>query len=325
METLREDYTITPPELKEILNLSVQGIHHTLKANNIESILLKKKHRVKPDQIRKLFQARGYKYKNEVISFQVVKGGTGKTSISHSFAIRANQYGARVLCIDIDQQGNLTQAFGLDSSDFDTILDVIKDESKLSLNDVILPITPTLHLIPSNMNNSVLDRYLQVEQEPLEYIFTDLLKKLRTQYDYIVFDCPPAISCANTAATLASDRIIVPITPDKFSMEGLKITIEELARLNAKYKKAPPLINILFNRYDARKSSSSEYLKQLMSHEVYKDLMFNTFVRDNAEISNFIRHKESIFDSTKNSYAREDLDLFCREIMGLDTFAQTIQ
>jgi chromosome partitioning protein len=323
MDTLREDYTLTPPELKEILNLSVQGVHHTFKANSIESVLIKRKHRVKSAQIRKLFLARGYTYHQEVISFQVVKGGTGKTSISHSFAIRANQYGARVLCIDIDQQGNLTQAFGVDSTNFDTILDVIKN--KQSLTDIILPITPSLHLIPSNMNNSVLDRYLQVEREPLEYIFTDMLNKIRNQYDYIIFDCPPAISCANTAATLASNRIIIPVNPDKFSMEGLKITVEEAARLNAKYKKTSPCINILFNRYDARKSSSSEYLKQLMSNDVYKDLMLNTFIRDNADISNFIRHKESIFDSTKNSYAREDLDLFCREIMGLDSFAKAIQ
>src|SRR5690606_15258754 len=48
------------------------------------------------------------KRKPKSIAFQIIKGGTGKTSLAQAFAVRANLYGFKVLCIDLDQQGNLT-------------------------------------------------------------------------------------------------------------------------------------------------------------------------------------------------------------------------
>lgn len=325
METVREEYTLTPPELKDILNMSVQGVHHILKSQKIKTILDNKKHKIISNAVRQIFVSRGYKYNNEVIAFQIVKGGTGKSSLAHSLAIRANQYGARVLCIDLDQQGNLSQALGVTDPNYDTILDIIKKDDPIDVEQVIIPITETLHLIPSNMNNSVLDKVIQIEQGPLQYIFKDVIDKIRNNYDYIIFDCSPAISSTNTAAALASDRIILPVNPDQFAFEGLKITIEEISKLNNKYKRsAPLLLNILFNKFDARKSASSDYLRLLMAHDVYKNMTLKTFIRDNTDISNSIRKKLSVFDGTRNSYIREDLDILCKEIMGLSDFFATL-
>ena len=307
MGNLREDYSISARELDSLLSVTPQGMHHLIKSMEIQTEIKKNKKYIAPFEVRRLFESRGYQYKKEVISFSVVKGGVGKTSLSHSFAIRASQYGAKVLVIDADQQSNITQAFGIDEDDLPTIFDVIQHSS--TLEDSILPITENLHLIPSTMNMSFLDRYIQINQENLATVFKDLTDKALQVYDYIIFDCPPAISSVTAAATLASNRIIMPVTPMKFSFQGLKASFEELETLQKKFKNKDLLKNIIFNRFDARKTSSNEYLMKLAGSEAYKRHMMRCFIRENSDLENCINQKQSVFDYNRKNNAREDLDL----------------
>lgn len=316
MDALRQDYTISVRELDQLLNVTPQGMHHLMKSMDISTQIVKNKKYIPPVEVRRLFESRGYSYPNEVLSFSVVKGGVGKTSLSHSFAIRASQYGARVLVIDLDQQANITQAFGIDDEDLPTFFEVIQHE--MDINEAILPITSNLHLIPSSMNMSFLDRYLQLNQENLNDVFKDQIDKISKQYDIIIFDCPPAISSATSAATLASTRMVMPVTPMKFSLQGLKASFEEVSNLEKKFKKKNLEKSIIFNRFDGRKTSSSEYLRELASSEGYSKYMMNCFIRENSELENCINQKHSVFDYNKKNNAREDLDIFTRELMALN-------
>lgn len=316
MEQLRFDYSISARELDQLLNVTPQGMHHLIKSLELKTEIKNNKKFISPVEVRKLLESRGYKYKREILAFSIVKGGVGKTSLSHSFAIRASQYGARVLVIDIDQQANITQAFGIDEDDLPTLFEVIQQQ--VDIKDAILPITSNLHIIPSSMNMSFLDRYLQVQHENLASVFKDEIDKVIENYDYILFDCPPAISSVTAAATLASTRILLPVTPMKFSLQGLKASFEELANLEKKFKKDNLQKSIIFNRFDARKSSSTEYLTQLVGSDVYNKFLLKCFIRENSDLENCINQKHSIFDFIKKSNSREDVDLLTREIMGLN-------
>ena len=75
-----------------------------------------------------------------------------------------------------------------------------------------------------------------MSQENLATVFKDQIEKVIDNYDVIIFDCPPAISSATAAATLASTRIVMPVTPMKFSFQGLKASIEEISSLEKKFK-----------------------------------------------------------------------------------------
>ena len=315
MKTLREDYLVSLRELNQLLGVTPQGLHHIIKNKELGTLVKKNKKFLSPDKVRELFISKGYTYPNEIISFSVVKGGVGKTSISHSFAIRASQYGAKVLVVDLDQQANLTQAFGIDLDAVPTMYEVASNE--VSINEAIIPLTSNLHIIPSTMNMSFLDRYIQISQENIATVFSDRLDKLKDQYDFIVLDCPPAISSVTAAAALASDRVVLPVIPMKFSLKGLQASFDEIHELQRKFKKKDITKSILFNRYDARKVSSPECLQQLMSAPQYSEHLVKCFIRENSEIENCINDKSSIFDSNRKNNAREDLDLFVKEIMGL--------
>ncbi len=316
MEQLRDDYNLSLRELNDLLNVTPQGLHHIVKSKDLTAIRKSNKSYLSPASVRALFEDKGYAYHKEVIAFSVVKGGVGKTSLSHSFAIRASQYGAKVLVVDLDQQANLTQAFGIDDESLPTMFEIISNEA--SVEDSIIPLTSNLHIIPSSMNMSFLDRYIQIQQENLLSVFGDIFEKLKNDYDYIVMDCPPAISSVTAAATLASDRVIMPITPMKFSLKGLKASFEEIDELSRKFKKKNIKKSIIFNRFDGRKTSSPEFLKAVVATPEYGESLVQCFIRESSEIENCINQKTSIFDFSKKNSAREDIDLLTREIMGLN-------
>ena len=98
--------SITPSELTGTLGgMTIQGVYKALRSLQIPTEATSTRRKLIPSRgIRKLFEERGFIYPKQNISFQIVKGGTGKTSLSYSLAVRAYQYGARVLCIDFDQQ-----------------------------------------------------------------------------------------------------------------------------------------------------------------------------------------------------------------------------
>ena len=322
MDEIKSTLPIGASDLYSIIGVTPQGLHHIIKNLELQTSTSKNQKTLPSSEVRKLFLSRGYQYKNEVISFSVVKGGVGKTCLSHSFAIRAAQYGAKVLVIDLDQQANMTQAFGIDEEELPSFFEVIKQD--VDIQEAILPIAQYLHIIPSTMNMSFLDRYIQVQQENLATVFKDQIEKISKSYDYIIFDCPPAISSVTSAAALASSQIILPIVPMKFSFHGLRASFRELSSLEKKFRRPKLNRSIVFNRYDARKTSSPGYLTQLMGVKSYKGCVMNCFIRECADLENKINKKSSIFDSKKRSNAYEDMDLFTKELMGLNktTFVQ---
>lgn len=253
-----------------------------------------------------------YKFKHKIISFQIVKGGTGKTSIAYSFALRANLYGARVLCIDLDQQGNLTQAFGVNAKDKPVMIDVLKENKKLS--DAIFAFSPGLDLVPSRIENSILDNYLMLEKENISKIYSSLIDKVKDDYDVIVIDCPPALGQSVAAATLASDIVLSPLTPEQFSLSGLHITYDEISALARKYDKE---INfkVMINKFDTRTALSTEVLTLVLNDPTFKNLLCKTFIRVCQDFPNSINRGGNIYDDLKKSVAKEDVDLLTREIL----------
>lgn len=302
---------ITAADSAALLGISLQGVHRYLKLNNLETKKNQNRVYFGYETARKLFK---FEFEHFVISFQVVKGGTGKTSIAHAFSTRANLYGAKVLCIDLDQQGNLTQAFKVDARNLPIMIDVLNGHNKIE--DAIVSISPGIDLLPSRIENAILDKFLMLEKHSLDRVYDDLIAKYKKNYDLIVFDCPPALGHSVAAATLVSDIVVSPITPDYFSLAGLKITYDEIKSLSVKYRKKIQL-NILINKFDQRNALSSAVLKTIMSHDLYKDLLCSTFVRACQEIQNALYKGVNIFSSLKNTPAKEDIDLLTQEILSL--------
>jgi chromosome partitioning protein len=256
----------------------------------------------------------GIDYQRKTVSFQIVKGGTGKTTLVHSIATRANLYGARVLVIDLDQQGNLTQAFNIDAQKRPVMVDLL--EEKINIKDAVVNISEGLDVLPSRIENAVLDSFLMLNQHPLDKVYTNILAEVRGNYDLIIFDCPPALGQSVTAATLASDIVIAPVTPERFSINGLKISDSSMKDISKKFNRNIDF-KILINKFDTRTTLSHEVLSTLIRSKQYSKNMFKAYIRNSQEFPNVLAKSESIYCSVKETSAKEDIDLITKEILGV--------
>lgn len=303
------DSKITAGEAAEFLGVTIQAVHKQLKSKNLE--FKKNQNRIYFDHktARQLFKI---PFKQKTIAFQIVKGGTGKTSLVYSIAIRANLYGAKVLCIDLDQQGNLTQAFKINPEESPAMIDIIRENRPIE--DAIVHVGEGLDLIPSRIENAVLDNAIILGKHALTHVYKKLLDPLKTKYDLIIIDCPPALGQSVAAMALAVDEIVSPVTPEKFCLSGLKISTQELNGLEENYNHRINM-RIVVNKFDSRTSLSHEVLSTLIKHQIFGAKMYKTYIRTNQDFPNVIARGQSIFDSLKMTTAKEDIDLLTREIL----------
>lgn len=202
-----------------------------------------------------------------VITVDIVKGGTGKTTTATEIAVHLQLAGLKVLAIDLDVQANLTQYMGYEA-DLN-----LKDLASYGLNeDAIVgqtfahvvcpylgrstsdPIGTLIkkpfgpdgpHLVPADANLGDMEYALSTSKGPRELALSRLLADAKTgnvpgfdtrNYDVIVFDCPPNVSMTSTAALAAADIVVAPVRLDSFAVKGLGRVIEELKGLRASYK-----------------------------------------------------------------------------------------
>ena len=212
-----------------------------------------------------------------VISFANFKGGVGKTTSAVNIGTTLSYFGAKVLLVDMDPQGNTTSLFNihrpkkskeidiletkleniydLDNSDYKyTIIDLLAEvENKdikamtkeaivnLNKNDKV-PTIGTLDILP---NSSVYENVYKSEQ--LDRILNvygnvnkaldDILNYVKNDYDFILIDTPPTIKQELRMSAMASDYFIIVLTPDKMSKDGIEPFIAPIERHQAAYKK----------------------------------------------------------------------------------------
>lgn len=313
---------LTPAELSIILGgMTVHGVYKALKSIGIEPLLThSRRKKITPIDTRRLLMERGFRYPNLNISFQIVKGGVGKTSLSYALGLRASHYGVKVLLVDLDQQGNLTRSFKVAARDNPVWLNIFRDN--VPAKDALIRLNETLHLIPSNLNNSRLDLELAQSGANLKDMITDKLSSIRAHYDLVIFDCPPAINKINLSATCASDLVIIPINPDPYAMDGLDFTLSELSRIKKDFKLQFDT-KIVWNRYDARERLGAVCMHDLAKDKDKIDNVLPVVIRVDASLKNSIFDAVSLFDLPKKSDIREDIDQFTKEIIGINNFIET--
>lgn len=300
------------PEMSSLLNITRQAVHKKLKEKSIQT---KKKGNLSYltfEEARNFFE---FNFEQVIATMHIVKGGVGKTTLTQSIGVRSSLYGARTLIIDVDPQANLTDSFNVDPYERPVLIDIIKDN--LPVSESIVNVLPGVDILPSRIENIGLDPTIIIARIPLEIAFAQLIEQIKDNYDLILFDCPPAIGASVTAAILSSNIIIAPIIPAKYAEKALEIILNELKTIKRNYKRNIPL-KILLNNFDNRKSRSHQTLSTVMSNPVYRDQMLQSFVRTSQTFENVLEEQETIFDNTRWTVEKEDIDLITREILNIE-------
>ncbi|HXH55334.1 MAG TPA: ParA family protein [Gammaproteobacteria bacterium] len=262
---------------------------------------------------RALFQ---FSFVPRVIAFHIVKGGTGKTSLVYEFAVRASLYGANVLCVDMDQQGNLTEAFqaNAEAQERPVMIDVLADD--VPLEDCILAVAPGIDLLPSRFENAMLDEIIRAKGLGIEKVYREPFQRLKNRYDLIVIDCPPSLGLSVAAIALSSDYLVAPVTPEKFALSGLELAYQSMTELQMLHN-IPIRFGIVFNKIETRTTLSQLTLKFLLKHSKFADLLLKRSVRFSQEFPNAIASRGSVFDAVRTTAAKEDIDALAQQLLGI--------
>lgn len=305
-------------DVAEFLGISMQAVHKQLKSKNINCEKIGNKTFLTYESAKELFN---FKFKRKKIAVQIVKGGTGKTTTINNIGSCINTYGAKVLLIDADPQGNLTDANGVDAEEYPVLIDILKGNAKIE--DCIVNISSGLDLLPSRIENVILDNEIVNLRLPLEKLYSNILRSVEKNYDFILIDCPPTMGQAVTAASLFADIILAPLNPDKFSAKGLKILKQEVDTLNNHFHKQIEY-KVFLNKFSGKTILSDKAIVSLISDPELEGKVLSTTVQYAQEIPNITDDNKNAFSNLKKSLVREDFDRLTRELLNInvETYAK---
>lgn len=231
----------------------------------------------------------------KIITFEAIKGGVGKTTLTYNFGSFLVRTGNKVLLLDLDHQCNLSEIYHVIDTDTN-VGNIFTRSGEVKIHDV----APNISLIAGNLHLDDIERSLenQTSKNMLLYLWlADNYNKLNLdQFDYLLIDCHPDFSTATKNAIIISDVVLSPITPSehgylaKFNLES---RIEELRKeaIDFATRKTYVTAEVLFllNRIRPNTRSSRELTRKTETDEsiiatIPERELFNRSTLDHQDI-----------------------------------------
>ena len=208
-----------------------------------------------------------------VIAFANQKGGVAKTTSTLNLAAALAEEGHRVLCVDMDPQGNLTMSQGLnpdsiERSMFDVLVHRLPIENVITNTEMDLAVS-SIDLAGAELAlSSMIGRERALEKA---------LAPMKERYDYVLIDTPPSLGLLTINALVAADHVIVPVQCEYLSLRGLVQLENTLAMIRENLNPDVAIMGILPTMFDRRTLHAREAVEIL--EENFGDLVFKTRIR----------------------------------------------
>lgn len=203
--------------------------------------------------------------KTNIVSIINQKGGVGKTTTSINLAYFLANKGKKVLLVDSDPQANATSGLGLDKNSLSlTLCDVIIKE--VLINDAIIPTKyKNLDIVPASAQLASAEIEI-AETSERELVLSKKLNDLEQQYDFILIDCPPALSLLTINSLSASNKVLIPVQAEYYALEGLSQLIQVMQSVQKKHNPGLEILGVLITMFDKRNALSRQVHEEVSKH-----------------------------------------------------------
>jgi chromosome partitioning protein len=211
--------------------------------------------------------------KAKVIAFANQKGGVAKTTTTLNLAAAFAEVGHRVLCVDMDPQGNLTMSQGIDPDTLEqSMFDVLVYD--LSIREVIRRREIDVACASIDLAGAEIAMSTKIGRERS---LTKALAAVEEDYDWVFVDTPPSLGLLTVNALTAADQVIVPVQCEYLSMRGLLQLQNTLAMIRENLNPDVQIAGILPTMVDTRTLHAKEALEIL--EENFGDRVFGARIR----------------------------------------------
>jgi chromosome partitioning protein len=223
------------------------------------------------------------------------KGGVGTTTTTVNLGASLAAARRRVLLVDLDPQGNATTGSGIDK----TTLEASIYHVLLGLRDAasarVRSESCGYDVLPSNRHLAGAEVEL-VDADAREQRLRQALQPIAAQYDYILIDCPPALSLLTINAFAAADAVVIPMQCEYYALEGLSDLVETIRRVRQGLQPSLEIEGLLRTMYDPRNTLAQQVSDQLMRH--FEGKVFRTVVPRNVRLAEAPSHGQPalVFD-----------------------------
>jgi len=237
------------------------------------------------------------------------KGGTGKTTVTRSLAEGLTRSGMKVLAIDADPQGNLSEYFGVPADAFPTLGEVLAGQEKAvdAIHDGV---------IPANLGLAEAELML-AGKIGRELTLRNALREPKRRYDVVLIDCPPTLGLLTVNALVASDWAILSSEAEHFSEQGAEGAMEVIGLARENLNPDLELLGILLNIADMRTNHARATLTML--RESFGDKVFETVIKRSIVYPESARAGKPIYEFRKRKaydYASLTVEVLTR--LGLE-------
>jgi chromosome partitioning protein len=247
----------------------------------------------------------------KIIAITNQKGGVGKTTTAVNLSACVAALGKRVLLVDIDPQGNATSGLGKNDHEGPTVYDVLIGQKSVE-EAVVKTGVKRLDLLPSGIDLVAAELEL-ADESRREYRLRDALAAVREKYDYIIIDCPPALSLVTINTLVAADGVVIPLLCEYYSLEGLTQLNATIGQIRKRYNPSLELVGVLINMYDGRLNLTMSVLEEIKNF--FPGKLFRTPIPRSVRISEAPSHGLAIVDYERNGKGAAAYASVARELI----------
>lgn len=215
----------------------------------------------------------------KVISFINQKGGTGKTTTAINVGACLANKGYSVLLVDVDPQGSLTTSTGIETGE-NTLYEVLKGAADVNK---VIEVHNNYSVLPTDLRQSGAEMELVKEVGAEQLIKTNVINQLKTAYDFVLLDCPPALSLFTVMSLAASTGVIIPLQAQFLPLNGIVQLQNTVDLVKKRINPSLEVIGYVFTMYDSRKNLDKQVYERVEAENPGKT--FKTTISSNVALA----------------------------------------